>query len=503
MDEHLKLFQYLSQYEDFIKSPDYLDPNVSWVLENDKVYYNYTPINNGDNGQVKPYESEYLTMELLEEGKLTFARLLGKDVMYSTDNGNTWTEIDNGFESITEGDVSNLVYTPTFPAGTKVLWKSNIDKSLIGASPIEGMDMIGVFGSTCNYNLSGNIMSLIYGDNYATNSELIIDGVSLPIPFYGMFGMLNTMIYGEYDGTMSYPGVVDATNLILPAMTLTDSCYSFMFYLCTNLKYAPELPATTLAEGCYQHMFSYCTSLTTAPELPATKLASSCYYGMFANCPSLTTAPALPATTLATYCYRGMFQGCTSLTTVPELPATTLTTYCYSLMFSGCINLTTAPALPATTLADSCYASMFEGCTSLTSAPELPATTLNDICYASMFEGCTSLTTAPALPATTLAQSCYSSIFKGCTSLTTAPALPATTLVYGCYRYMFQGCTNLNDITILAIDISASSCLSDWVSGVASTGTFTKHPDMNSLPTGTSGIPSGWTVVDCHVGSDD
>ena len=366
MDGHLKLFQYLSQYEDFIKSPDYLDPNVSWVLENDKVYYNYTPINNGGNEQVKPYESEYLTMELLEEGKLTFARVLCKDVMYSTDNGNTWAEIDNGAESIMEGDISNLVYTPTFPAGTKVLWKSNIDKSLIGASPLEGIDVLGLFGSTCKYNLSGNIMSLIYGDDYITNSELIIDGASLNMPFYGMFGMLNTMIHEDLGDTMSFPGVVDAANLILPTMTLTDYCYYMMFYACTSLKYAPALPVTTLTYGCYTYMFGVCTSLTTAPELPATTLANDCYCGMFYDCISLINAPELPATTLANRCY---------------------------------------------------------------------------------------------------------------------------------YE-MFSGCSNLNEITMLATDVSATDCLKEWVIGVSATGTFTKHYSMASLPTGGSGIPSGWTVQD-------
>ena len=49
---------------------------------------------------------------------------------------------------------------------------------------------------------------------------------------------------------------------------------------------------------------------------------------------------------------------------------------------------------------------------------------------------------------------------------------------------------------MLATDISATGCLTDWVSGVSSTGTFTKAASMTALPTGNSGIPSGWTVVD-------
>ena len=48
---------------------------------------------------------------------------------------------------------------------------------------------------------------------------------------------------------------------------------------------------------------------------------------------------------------------------------------------------------------------------------------------------------------------------------------------------------------MLATDISALGCLTNWVEKVASTGTFTKAESMTSLPTGVSGIPAGWTVV--------
>jgi hypothetical protein len=86
-------------------------------------------------------------------------------------------------------------------------------------------------------------------------------------------------------------------------------------------------------------------------------------------------------------------------------------------------------------------------------------------------------------------------MFNGCTGLTTAPDLPATTLATSCYESMFYTCKKLNYIKMLATDISANRCLLNWVIGVSSTGTFVKNPAMNSLPTGTSGIPSGWTVV--------
>jgi hypothetical protein len=167
---------------------------------------------------------------------------------------------------------------------------------------------------------------------------------------------------------------------------------------------------------------------------------------------------------------------------------------CFSHLFDGCSSLTTAPELPAMTLDDSCYSGMFNGCESLTTAPELPAKTLVSRCYSGMFAVCKSLTTAPELPAMTLTNYCYSGMFYGCSSLTSATELPAATLAEGCYREMFNGCSSLNSITMLATDISAANCLSNWVNGVSSTGTFVKHVDMTSLPSGVDGIPEGWTV---------
>lgn len=195
----------------------------------------------------------------------------------------------------------------------------------------------------------------------------------------------------------------------------------------------------------------------------------------------------------------GLFVNQTTLMDVSNLilSATTLGNLCYFDMFRGCTSLTSVPALPATTLSSGCYRDMFEGCTSLTSVPALPATTLKNGCYDDMFSGCTSLTSVPSdlLPATTLNPYCYYSMFEGCTSLTNAPVLPATTLVNYCYYRIFYGCTSLNSVTCRATDISASNATTNWLSGVSSTGTFTKAAGV-SWSSGQSGIPTGWTVVD-------
>ena len=176
------------------------------------------------------------------------------------------------------------------------------------------------------------------------------------------------------------------------------------------------------------------------------------------------------------------------------LPATALKRFCYAEMFCGCEELTRAPKLPATTLSTECYYQMFHGCRSLTIAPDLPATTLAESCYAGMFMNCTNLRTAPELPAISLAKSCYENMFVSCISLNKSPYLPALKLEQASYYHMFYGCSNLNDVTIMATDITASSCMTKWVHGVSGIGTITKNAFATWTTVGEDGSPSSWTI---------
>ena len=222
-----------------------------------------------------------------------------------------------------------------------------------------------------------------------------------------------------------------------------------------------------------------------------------CFTKLFYSCASLVTPPELPATTLADFCYQLMFYGCTSLTTAPALPTTTLATGCYYAMFQGCTSLATAPSeLPATTLASYCYYAMFVGCTALTTAPELPATNLTNAsaCYNQMFQGCTSLTTAPALPATTLANYCYYGMFGHCTSLTSGCDMQKTrTLSSYCCTQMYYGCQSLTSAWTPNVSSWDTSYFSDWLYGVADTGTLYKPSNLEDIPlSDPSGVPVGW-----------
>ena len=128
----------------------------------------------------------------------------------------------------------------------------------------------------------------------------------------------------------------------LPATTLAPSCYSWMFLGC-DIREVPALPATTVSRYSYEYMFGKNANLTSVPSdlLPAMTLGNSCYKWMFANCSKLENAPDLPATTLVTACYEGMFKNCTSLSSPITLPASDISpSAVYAYMFYNCPALT-------------------------------------------------------------------------------------------------------------------------------------------------------------------
>lgn len=115
-----------------------------------------------------------------------------------------------------------------------------------------------------------------------------------------------------------------------------------------------------------------------------------------------------------------------------------------------------------------------------------------------LFDRCTGLVDASGLilPATSFTNIAnYKGMFNGCISLITAPDLTLGVLVKECYKWMFQNCYSLSYIKCLATNISAQDCTNFWVQNVSPTGTFVKKAGV-TWPTGDSGIPSGWTVIE-------
>lgn len=253
--KHLKLFKTQAEFDTATLEL----PNVSYIVEKDIVYYHPYVID---------FSSQYLTFEAIEDSTFKLTR---NACQYSLDEGETWISL------------SKKTNTPTVSTGNKIMFKAT-------NPTISNSYGIGTFSSTGKFNVEGNIMSLLYGDDFAGKNDL----TDKDYIFCKLF--------------QECTNVVESHNLILPATKLDRYCYYYMFNDCTSLTTAPELlPATTLANNCYSYMFRNCTSLTTTPDLPATVLAHGCYSYMFYSCDNLTSAPVLPAITLASDCYKGMF----------------------------------------------------------------------------------------------------------------------------------------------------------------------------------------------------
>lgn len=125
----------------------------------------------------------------------------------------------------------------------------------------------------------GNPMSLVFGSSFAGQTDLSACN-----------GEILTALFCQMPGSSTMnPTILNhpTKDIVLPATTLSDGCYAFMFSSCTNLTRAPHLPATTLSADCYHRMFENCTSLTTAPDLVAAHVVGQSYGGLFDGCTSL------------------------------------------------------------------------------------------------------------------------------------------------------------------------------------------------------------------------
>lgn len=241
---------------------------------------------------VPPVPQGYLTFEILSAGTINYYRqydhVPAANIYYSKDRGATWTELNT--ETIMD------VQSFDVEAGDEVWFKGNNTSYAYNHFS----------GSTAEFNIKGNIMSLVYGDDFEGETEF---------PEGTTFQML-------FERTK----VRNAEDLIIPSTSVGNHCFYMTFYQCWLLQTAPELPATTLGTGCYYSMFERCGSLVSAPELPATTLAEACYRSMFSGCYSLENAPELPASTLQEECYYTILSGCSMIDTVTCL-ATDISAY--------------------------------------------------------------------------------------------------------------------------------------------------------------------------------
>ena len=171
------------------------------------------------------------------------------------------TKIQTSADAVTWADytIDDVI---TLHPGDKVYFRNTLDNGL-NKSGLENRRFYIPEGE--KIAVSGNIMSMV---NNATS-----------ITWKYCFVLLFT----------NCKGLVDASQLVLPATTLQEYCYYYLFQNCSNLVSAPkELPATTLVDGCYNQMFSGCSSLLESPYIKGKTIQSAgAMSSMFKNCTSL------------------------------------------------------------------------------------------------------------------------------------------------------------------------------------------------------------------------
>lgn len=200
-------------------------------------------------------------------------------ILYSLDDGNTWTAFDADGGS-TEITLQN--------EGDYVCFKAGVGGNTRFAS---GDNDYRTFALTGKCGAYGNVMSLLDGTDDETAT----------------------------------------------AVTMGNFAFRQLFYQCANLTHAPDLPAPTLSEYCYDGMFR-ASGITAAPDLPAQSVLNRSYRRMFSECSSLVVAPTFGCVSMAEMGAVYMFYQ-TAIESV-EIPATDVKTFGYKNMFEGCSNLT-------------------------------------------------------------------------------------------------------------------------------------------------------------------
>ena len=215
----LKIFTSESEYNSQ-KDTVMGEPHVVYLEDTQTVVYK--GIEGGNDEPSEPsepevdYSKEYFTIEFIEDGRFQLDYSLsgsGSTVVEYNLNNNSWVELTPNAEGAFATKANDTVQLRAISD----YW-GQYESSMF--SNIEG-----------KFNVKGNIMSLLYAEDFEGKTDLS--------------GM--------------------------------NEVFKYLFYNCINLVNAKDLvlPATTLAERCYLYMFRGCTSLTTALELPATTLANN------------------------------------------------------------------------------------------------------------------------------------------------------------------------------------------------------------------------------------
>lgn len=264
------------------------------------------------------YNADYFTIESLQDNNTITAVKNSSNqspvIYYSLDDGNTWSNTTLSSGTVTFGTINT---------GDKIIFKSTI------SSWASDWNKYNRFNGSKNFKVYGNIMSLINGDNFTSNSEFA-SGSSFNL-------------CGLFYGTTT---IIDASDLILPATILYMSSYNGMFRGCSNLEYGPKLlPALDVPADGYSSMFEGCVKLVEGPEIMATTVSGNtalnrmfCMNRNSKVTAAMTKSPIIRITNPASYTntYQQLFCGNGNINEVTILAQGT------DLSFANWLNFTNA-----------------------------------------------------------------------------------------------------------------------------------------------------------------
>lgn len=221
---------------------------------------------------------------------------------------------------------------------------------------------IGIENTTANAwaKVGGKICSMVM----TTDTQTSIPGwPTYNYPFFKLFSGTGTP--SSPFVTSAYSIIIDASELELPS---TNKTYTFtrMFEEQQHLEYGPTIPKT-LGNYCCQYMFYHCYDLKAVPNMPATTLAQSCYAYMFNGCSKLTETNDFSNIESFNFssCCQYMYQNCKGIKSV-SIPDRTLGNAAFNYMFAGS-GIENATLMMSTLPSSACMQHMFDGCSSLKS----------------------------------------------------------------------------------------------------------------------------------------
>lgn len=228
-------------------------PNKSFKFQG--VYYNTTPT------PPSPLATPFTIKSLQDNGQVGIGTDSAADFLnleYSK-NGGAWTPYTLNTAIYLDQD-ETVAFSGNNPSGI----------SIDGVGDYK----VKAFNSGSQLEAYGNVMSLLTG-----NFENVTDFSFMQISDTALRYLFN-----------DDARIIHASGLILPASSVPDNCYFWMFFSQDQLITPPQMLGTDFGWGSCFAMFINCVSLIKSPQMFATSNFGDSSFSMFLNnCTSLSS----------------------------------------------------------------------------------------------------------------------------------------------------------------------------------------------------------------------